>query len=215
MVRRSFAADGDWRSRFSSWRHSARVRAGAGPEEALRGLASGAGVALILVAIFGRLWCTLYIGGRKGTEIVRHGPYSVTRNPLYLFSMIGAAGVGALGGSIVVMAAFAALSFAVLQAETRREEASLSLEYGEPYRCYMSEVPRFLPDFRLFTESEFLLVRPQHIYRTLADSLVFIAAWPFFRIVEYLQQGGVLRCCSIRLERCCFDECCAFPGTSL
>src|SRR5690606_27834472 len=51
------------------------------------------GGAAILLAILGRTWCTLYIGGRKSAEIVRGGPYSVTRNPLYVFSTIGAAGI--------------------------------------------------------------------------------------------------------------------------
>ena len=45
-----------------------------------------AGIMLILVAILGRIWCTLYIGGRKCAEVVDSGPYSVIRNPLYVFS---------------------------------------------------------------------------------------------------------------------------------
>ena len=34
------------------------------------------GIAAILLAILGRMWCTLYIGGRKSAEVVRNGPYS-------------------------------------------------------------------------------------------------------------------------------------------
>jgi protein-S-isoprenylcysteine O-methyltransferase Ste14 len=37
------------------------------------------GALLIIVAIFGRVWCTLYIGGRKRSVLVVHGPYSVVR----------------------------------------------------------------------------------------------------------------------------------------
>ncbi len=51
------------------------------------------GISLIVAAIIGRMWCTLYIGGRKSAEIVQSGPYSVTRNPLYVFSSIGAVGI--------------------------------------------------------------------------------------------------------------------------
>ena len=40
------------------------------------------GISLIVAAILGRMWCTLYIGGRKSAEIVQTGPYSMTRNPL-------------------------------------------------------------------------------------------------------------------------------------
>ncbi|TGS89835.1 isoprenylcysteine carboxylmethyltransferase family protein, partial [bacterium M00.F.Ca.ET.177.01.1.1] len=57
------------------------------------------GVLLIFLGIVGRLWSTLYIGGRKSSEVVTGGPYSITRNPLYVFSTVAAAGVGAQIGS--------------------------------------------------------------------------------------------------------------------
>ena len=146
----------------------------------------------ILVAILGRTWCTLYIGGRKSAEIIRGGPYSVTRNPLYVFSMIGAAGIGAMTGSVIVAIAFAVISYAAFRYVTLVEEDYLRKTFGEPYLRYLEEVPRFFPNFRLFRESEMLSVRPQVLYRTFADGLLFLAAYPFFEIVEYLQNSGVL-----------------------
>ncbi|HEY9212134.1 MAG TPA: isoprenylcysteine carboxylmethyltransferase family protein, partial [Ancylobacter sp.] len=46
------------------------------------------GLCLIMAAVIGRLWATLYIGGRKNASLVTAGPYSITRNPLYCFSII-------------------------------------------------------------------------------------------------------------------------------
>jgi len=66
--------------------------------EAMRWL----GAALIFVCVSGRTWCTLYIGGRKNHELVTAGPYSVCRNPLYVFSIIGAIGIGAQLGAVLV-----------------------------------------------------------------------------------------------------------------
>lgn len=63
------------------------------------------GLALMLVGIGGRLWSVLYIGGRKTVEIVSTGPYSVTRNPLYFFLSIAAAGAGAQSGSYAMSSA--------------------------------------------------------------------------------------------------------------
>ena len=60
------------------------------------------GAGLIFVCISGRTWCSLYIGGRKNHELVTTGPYSVSRNPLYVFSIIGAIGIGAQFGAVSV-----------------------------------------------------------------------------------------------------------------
>lgn len=150
------------------------------------------GGAAILVAILGRTWCTLYIGGRKSAEIVRGGPYSVTRNPLYVFSTIGAAGIGAMTGSMTIAAAFAVITYLAFRSVALVEEDYLKRAFGQPYLDYMQEVPRFFPRLRLFRESDMLAVRPQLIYRTFADGLLFLAAYPFFELVEHLQDTGVL-----------------------
>ena len=47
-------------------------------------------------------WSSLYIAGRKGRELVTVGPYSTCRNPLYFFSIVGAAGMGAQSGSLTL-----------------------------------------------------------------------------------------------------------------
>lgn len=150
------------------------------------------GIGAILVAILGRTWCTLYIGGRKNAEIVKGGPYSVTRNPLYVFSTIGAAGIGAMTGSITVAIVFAVLCYAAFHAVILVEEAYLEENFGDSYRQYMREVPRFFPNPRLFRESEMLAVRPQLLYRTFIDGLFFLAAYPFFEAIEYLQESGAV-----------------------
>lgn len=150
------------------------------------------GIILIVAAILGRMWCTLYIGGRKSAEIVSGGPYSITRNPLYVFSSVGAAGIGAMSGSIIVAVAFAIITAAAFLYVIKVEEAYLERAFGEPYRVYMARVPRFFPNPRLFRENDLLTVRPQLLYRTFTDGLVFVVAYPFFEMVEYLQNAGVV-----------------------
>jgi protein-S-isoprenylcysteine O-methyltransferase Ste14 len=47
------------------------------------------GLLLVGIATVGRLWCSLYISGRKSAELVMDGPYSICRHPLYFFPYLG------------------------------------------------------------------------------------------------------------------------------
>ena len=53
-----------------------------------------------------RLWSTLHIGGHKRQRVVMDGPYSICRNPLYLFSLLATLGVG-LGSCTLAFPAIA------------------------------------------------------------------------------------------------------------
>lgn len=150
------------------------------------------GLSFIVLAIVGRMWCTLYIGGRKSAEIVRTGPYSVTRNPLYVFSTLGAIGIGAQTGSLIVALGFGVLCYVAFSIVIRTEEAFLKGTFGAPYVKYCSEVPRFFPRPSLFQDEERLSVKPDRVYRTMLDGLVFFVAYPAFEFVEYLQSIDVL-----------------------
>jgi protein-S-isoprenylcysteine O-methyltransferase Ste14 len=96
------------------------------------------GAGLIFVCIMGRTWCSLYIGGRKNHELVTIGPYSVSRNPLYVFSIIGALGIGAQFGavSVVVLAGVCAWLIHILV--VRQEERLLLAEHDEVYARYLA-----------------------------------------------------------------------------
>ena len=151
-----------------------------------------AGRFLIAVCIVGRCWCTLYIGGRKIAELVRIGPYSMMRNPLYTMSFIGAAGVGAQTGSVVMAALFTLIAWVVFRIVVAREERFLSGRFGEAYADYLRTVPRFLPNPRLWASPEWVEVRPDRLVLTFVDGLWFLAAIPLFEGIELLQNMGVL-----------------------
>lgn len=150
------------------------------------------GIGIIVLSILGRMWCTLYIGGRKSSEIVRLGPYSISRNPLYVFSTTGAAGIGMMTGSLTVALALALVCYAAFYFVILAEEGYLQRIFGETYTTYKSEVPRFLPKFSIYKERELLSVRASMLYKTLADGLVFFVSYPLLEFVEYLQSIDVL-----------------------
>lgn len=150
------------------------------------------GVSLIGIAIIGRLWCTLYIGGRKSEEIVANGPYSIVRNPLYVFSAIGAAGAGAQTGSAIIGLIFGVVTVIAFIVVALREEKHLRDKFGEAYDAYCARVPRMLPNFSLYRDAPTITVTPRTLYTTFFDSLVFFSAMPVFEFVEHLQLEHVL-----------------------
>ena len=44
------------------------------------------GFTLVIIGGFGRLWASLYVEGFKTKTLIKEGPYSMVRNPLYFFN---------------------------------------------------------------------------------------------------------------------------------
>ncbi|WP_292067874.1 methyltransferase family protein [Brevundimonas sp. UBA7664] len=148
------------------------------------------GLAAITVCIVGRAWCSLYIGGRKKAEIVDRGPYSISRNPLYMFSFMGAFGIGARTGSIALACACLLIAVIVFRSTVSREERWLRATFGEIYAAYAARTPRFWPNVSRWRDPDVLEVRPGFFLTTLRDGLVFLLAVPVFESVEYAQTAG-------------------------
>src|SRR5262245_11871515 len=155
-------------------------------------LIAGVGLTLILICVLGRTWCTLYIGGLKKRELVTAGPYSVVRNPLYVFSALGAAGIGAQTGSALLAFALAAGALAIFQAVARREEAFLAATFPAEFAAYAARVPRFWPRLSQWREADELRVKPHLVRRTFLEACLFLLAVPAAQLVTSAQQVGLL-----------------------
>lgn len=150
------------------------------------------GYALIFLCIAGRSWCSLYIGGRKKAQLVEDGPYSVSRNPLYLFSLIGSIGVGLQTGSFTAALVCGLFVFAIFNLVIQREEIFLSAHFPASFAAYAARVPRWGPRLSRWQSSEELLVRPRFVLLTFRDALGFLAAIPLLEAVEWAQSAGWL-----------------------
>lgn len=150
------------------------------------------GFALIAACVLGRAWCTLYIGGRKAHELVELGPYSIMRNPLYVFSFIGALGLGMQSGSITIGLIFLAAAMAVFIPVVYREEEILAAMFGEPFAAYRARVPRFWPRITGWQDAKLVSFAPTLLYTTLRDGLVFVCVAPVFELIDTLQAWHVL-----------------------
>lgn len=156
-----------------------------------------AGIFCIVAAVLGRFWAILYIGGRKNAEVMQHGPYSLCRHPLYLFSTIGVAGFGLLLGSLTLAAGLGVMGFAILSATAAREERFLTASFGAAYRDYAARVPRILPRIRpgsrQFSTPATMIFSVASLRGNLADAAVFLACLPVAEAIRLAHQAGMLR----------------------
>jgi protein-S-isoprenylcysteine O-methyltransferase Ste14 len=143
------------------------------------------GVILVAIGVIGRAWCFSYISGNKDERLIQEGPYSICRNPLYLFSLIGAVGIG-FGTETFVVPGIIAVAFMVYYPFTiRREEAKLKEIFGAEYEDYLKKVPRRLvPSLRNYIELETLQISPKAFRRGVFDLVFFIIPLGLFEIVE-------------------------------
>jgi protein-S-isoprenylcysteine O-methyltransferase Ste14 len=155
-------------------------------------LIQGVGLLLILVCILGRTWCTLYIGGQKKRGLVTAGPYSVVRNPLYVFTLLGATGAGALSGSITIALLCAVFAGVVFASVVRQEEQFLLAAFPADYPAYMARVPRFWPRPSAWQDAEQLIVRPDLVNRTFFEASLFLLAAPLVALRALLRDLGWL-----------------------
>jgi len=145
------------------------------------------GYGLIVLATLGRIWAGVYIGGRKDDELCQEGPYSLSRNPLYLFSLMGAAGIILAAEKIIllpVLLPFALYYYVVI----KHEEKRLARFFGPAYDEYASKVNRFLPRLPLaYSSPESMVVYPKVLFRSMVHASLFM--WVFFllEVLEYLK----------------------------
>ena len=157
-----------------------------GAHRAIQGL----GLVLILVCILGRTWCTLYIGGQKKRELVMTGPYSMVRNPLYVFTLLGTAGAGAMSGSLSIGLLWAGFAGLVFASVVRHEERFLLAAFPKEFPVYMARVPRFWPRPLAWQDAEQLSVRPDLVNRTFFEACAFLLAAPLVALRSWLWDLG-------------------------
>jgi protein-S-isoprenylcysteine O-methyltransferase Ste14 len=107
----------------------------------LKWLLCGVGIAFVGLLLRG------YAAGhlRKHKQLAVSGPYAFTRNPLYLGSVLLAAGFSVASHSWIstlLLAAYLAIFYPVV---IRREQDELKTLYGAAFEQYSAQVPAFWP----------------------------------------------------------------------
>jgi protein-S-isoprenylcysteine O-methyltransferase Ste14 len=151
-----------------------------------------AGCFLVGCATVGRLWCAQYIAGYKTDTLVTVGPYSLCRNPLYFFSLVGGIGVGLCTESLTLTTVIVAVFAVIYPITIRAEERKLSRIFGAVYNSYALSTPRFFPDVSRFREPARYTVNTKAYRREAADAAYFVWAVGFFELIEMLVRSALL-----------------------
>lgn len=138
---------------------------------------AGLGLYLVLAAIKGRIWCMLYIGGRKNESLVTEGPYARCRNPLYFYSAMGVAGISMATGMVSVVLATLIIFMVAYHFVIQGEESRLRSLHGERYRRYCQSVPRFWPRRDVPNDSALREFAPKLFHKAFWDSVGFLMGW--------------------------------------
>jgi protein-S-isoprenylcysteine O-methyltransferase Ste14 len=150
------------------------------------------GYFMVAVCAIGRIYCSAFIGGKKNERLITWGPYSLSRNPLYFFSMLGAAGIGLMSTSILAFTMIVGGFFAIYRDLIRREEEFLLGKFGQTYMDYAARVPRLIPSFRNYTCPEELVFQPQYLTMAVRDAVWWFVIPPLFELAEILQQKSLI-----------------------
>ena len=150
------------------------------------------GSLLVGAGVIGRIWCLVCIAGFKNEELITDGPYSLCRNPLYFFSLLGSIGVG-MGSGTISLPILAVLGFAVCYPSVIRfESKNLAERHGETYLAYRQKTPALFPSLKGFYESADHTVRSSSFRRGLFDTFWFFAVFVLMNILYGMHEIGVL-----------------------
>jgi len=155
-------------------------------------LSDTSGLFLLTVCSMGRLWALLYISGKKTQELITDGPYSIVRNPLYLFSFIGVIGIGLVSENILVLAALVIFYLSYYPLTILSEEKKLTKIFGQAYIDYAKRTPRFLPKPSLYKSPDYFVVNADVFPKKLALGMWYIWIFILLNIIQSLQTAGII-----------------------
>jgi protein-S-isoprenylcysteine O-methyltransferase Ste14 len=150
------------------------------------------GTFLVGICAMGRVYATAFLGGHKNDQLVTNGIYSVMRNPLYFFTLLGITGVAFISNHPLVMVGLPLFFYILYARLISREEAFLSEKFGQEYKSYKESTPALFPSFKHINSPETFEMKPKYITKAFWDAIWWFSALPLIETVEYLQESGIV-----------------------
>jgi protein-S-isoprenylcysteine O-methyltransferase Ste14 len=139
-----------------------------------------AGVILCCFGLAIRAWAAGHL--RKEKELTVSGPYSFTRNPLYLGNFVIGISVATASCSWWILSLFIVYFLLFYPLVIKKEEEKMSALFPEEFEEYREKVPLFFPSFKkasLARKSKF----SSKLYRKNREWRAFVGALFFWLIL--------------------------------
>jgi protein-S-isoprenylcysteine O-methyltransferase len=110
------------------------------------------GVAITIVGVAFAIWARFYLGSnwsavasvKHGHSLVRSGPYSVVRHPIYSGFIVAVLGTALVTGALGCFVALP-LTIVAWRRKSLIEEGFMREQFGAEYERYMQEVKALIP----------------------------------------------------------------------
>ena len=149
------------------------------------------GFTFVVLGGFGRIWASLYLEGFKTKKLIKEGPYSMVRNPLYFFSLMLFLGMCFAIKSIAISVALL-LVFVLFHVPTiLNEEKVLLSTHDDSYRAYYESTPRLLPNLFKYKKTEstdVIQVRIKSINKRLWEVIGYLF---LFTLIDFSYFAGL------------------------
>ncbi len=149
------------------------------------------GILLACLGFFGRVWCLSFIKGHKKKTLIKHGPYSLCRHPLYLFSLIGGIGVGLCTQTLTIPLVFGVAFALYYPVVIRREEMFLGGIF-EGYEAYKQDTNAIFPCWAKYSEGETVTICTRSFRRELTEAAGSVAFIGLISLLQGLQRAAIL-----------------------
>lgn len=149
------------------------------------------GYGFIVLATLGRIWAAVYIGGRKDEELCVDGPYSISRNPLYIFSFLGALGIILSSQKLILLTVIVPF-FIYYYFVIKGEEQRLYEFFGDEYENYCKRVNRVLPSFKNYISKDTFEIFPKVLFRSMVHASIFMWIFIILEFLEYFKNNTEL-----------------------
>lgn len=128
---------------------------------------------------------------QKGQDLVMSGPYSLTRNPMYLGTYFIGAGFVLIVWPWWFLVIFSVLFFVRFNKQMVKEEGHLKKIFGEKYEKYCRGVPRFFPSWTKVAGIKMSEIFPWAMCWSTKERLGLIG-WPFLALLLEIFQEWVV-----------------------